>query len=336
VLVWLWGNEPALARAEAAAVARLAGMTGGAQLLDGHPVVALTMPPGAWRVLTRLGLCRAVLRCLGWAPDPEPPFRPERVVRGSFAVRLHSWHAAPAAVLSAAPPATAAALAAPVWRRLRAPRVDLGHPDTELHVFATPRGFWWGRLLHAFDGAAFAARRPRARPFWRSVALGPRKARCLVNLAGVRPGGRLLDPFCGTGAIPIEAALLGVRASAGDLDPAVVAGAARNVAHAGVDVALCRRDARAWGTAGRCFDAVVSDLPHGRTASLHGAERHELYRAFLEATARLLVTRGRAVLMVEAGSLPPPPPGLVVRQRCSEVVHSGLTREVVVLHKIGD
>jgi tRNA (guanine10-N2)-dimethyltransferase len=223
-----------------------------------------------------------------------------------------------------------------VWRRLRAPRVDLVRPDTELHVFATPRGFWWGRLLHAFDGAAFAARRPRARPFWRSVALGPRKARSLVNLSGVRPGGRLLDPFCGTGAIPIEAALLGVRVAAGDLDPAVVAGAARNVAHLGVDVALCQRDARAWTATGRRFDAVVADLPHGRTASLLGTERHELYRTFLEATARLLVARGRAVLMVEAGSLPPPPPGLVVRQRCSEVVHSGLTREVVVLHKTGD
>ncbi len=42
-----------------------------------------------------------------------------------------------------------------------------------------------------------------------------------------------------------------------------------------------------------------------------------------------------AALIVEAGSLPPPPPGLVVRQRCYEVVDSGRMREVVVLHRTG-
>jgi tRNA (guanine10-N2)-dimethyltransferase len=212
--------------------------------------------------------------------------------------------------------------------------VDLARPDTELHVFATSGGLWWGRLLHAFGGRAFEARRPRTRPFWRSVALGPRKARCLVNLSGVRPGGRLLDPFCGTGAIPIEAALLGVHAHAGDLDPRVAAGAARNAAHVGVDVTLRCRDARAWGAGGRHFDAVVADLPHGRAASLLGAERGELYRMFLGATARVLTPGGLAVLMAEAGALPPPPPGLVVVGRYPEVVHSAFTREVVVLQRI--
>jgi hypothetical protein len=86
--------------------------------------------------------------------------------------------------------------------------MDLARSDTELHVFAAPRGSWWGRLLHAFDGRAFEARRPRTRPFWRSVTLGPRKARCLVNLSGVRAAGRpALDPGHASGrptALPLH------------------------------------------------------------------------------------------------------------------------------------
>ncbi|HEX2184604.1 MAG TPA: methyltransferase domain-containing protein [Chloroflexota bacterium] len=342
-LVWLWGAEQTLAGAEVAAVAGQMGATGGVWPVPGHPAVAFAADPEAWPVLTRLGFARAVLRFLGHSADLAPSFRPDLVVRGSFAVRFHSLRASrtslappPAALGHTAPPVTAAALAGHLWRELRRPRVDLTHPETELHVFATPDGFWWGQLLHAFDGRAFAARHPQRRPFWRSVALAPRKARCLVNLSGVRPGGRLLDPFCGTGSIPVEAALLGVRAYAADLDPTVVAGAARNVAHLGVEVALCRRDARAWSAADGRFDAIVSDLPYGRTASLLGNDRHTLYREFLEVAARILVPHSRAVLMVWAGTLPAPPPRLVVEERFYEVVNAGLTREVVLLRKTAD
>ena len=84
--------------------------------------------------------------------------------------------------------------------------------------------------MWAAEARGFAAREPRRRPFRRSVALAPRKARCLVNLSGVQAGQTLLDPFCGTGSIPIEAALMGVRTVAADVDPVVVAGAARNFA----------------------------------------------------------------------------------------------------------
>jgi putative methyltransferase (TIGR01177 family) len=333
VLVWLWGQETELALAEVATLSGLSGGTAGGRRAGTPPVVVGPHLVAArvedWHVLERLGFGRAVLRCLGWSAAPRPPFDPRDVVRGSFAVKVHRLHAVGAMLTEV----SAAEVALPIWRRLRHPRVDLRHPDTELHVFVTPGGCWWGQLMHRFDQRIFEARHPRRRPFWRSVALSPRQARCLVNLSAVHPGGRLLDPFCGTASIPIEAALLGVQAHGADLDPVVVAGASRNAAHVGVEVALSWRDARSWGAADGCFEAIVSDLPHGRTASLHGAEREQLYRTFLAVALERLVMDGRAVLMVQAGTLPAPPPGLVVLGRYYEVVHGSLTREVAVLQK---
>lgn len=50
------------------------------------------------------------------------------------------------------------------------------------------------------------------RPFQDStISLSPRIARMLVNFTGVREGETLLDPFCGTGTILMEAATMGVN-----------------------------------------------------------------------------------------------------------------------------
>ncbi len=53
--------------------------------------------------------------------------------------------------------------------------------------------------------------------------LPPKLARILVNLAGADTNRHLLDPFCGSGTIPMEAALLGYNQITGsDNDPAQV------------------------------------------------------------------------------------------------------------------
>ena len=326
VLVWLWGADHAMGRAEVEALA-------------GTPFIALDrgLIAGSCpdhQVLRRLGYARSALRCLGRSDGPIPPFDPINVITGSFAVRAHRL-----ATAGNGPSgwSVAADIGAGLWRRLPCPRVDLRQPEVEIHVFITDRGYWWGQLLFTIDGAAFDARRPRRRPFWRSIAMAPRKARCLVNLSGVRAGGALLDPFCGTGSIPIEAALLGVRTSASDVDPVVVAGAARNFAALGLadGVDLRHLDARAWGELPHRFDAIVTDLPYGHSASIKGVDRDALYRAFLDVAASILVLGGRAVLMLPAGALPPSPADLTLEASFLEFVHGSLTRQVVVLQKGG-
>jgi tRNA (guanine10-N2)-dimethyltransferase len=329
-LVWLWGRDHELARAEVEALTRQTPVPLGPGL------VAVSVPAGGAALLGRLGHSKMVLRCLGWSATHQPPFDPAAAITGSFAVRVHRLLDVGRDSGSGAGRELERAIAGDLWRRLPAPRVDLHMPDAAIHVFVTAGGLWWGRLTSSLDAPAFTARRPTSRPFWRSTAMAPRKARCLVNLSGVRRGGRLLDPFCGTGSIPIEAALMGVRTLASDIDPAVVAGAARNVAALGLQrrIELRRRDARAWGACGLRFDAIVSDLPYGRAAAVRGAARDELYRGFLDVTAEILRPGGRAVLMAAEGTLPAPPPRLRLVRRFPEIVHGSLTREVVVFESV--
>jgi tRNA (guanine6-N2)-methyltransferase len=79
----------------------------------------------------------------------------------------------------------------------------------------------------------------------RPGALHPPLARALALLAGVRPGLTLVDPFCGTATIPIEAKLAcpELLAIGSDLDPEAVEAASRNAEAAGLEVELAVRDA---------------------------------------------------------------------------------------------
>ena len=343
LLFWLWGTDHGLARAEV-------------ESLTGQPALPLARGLVAshsseWPPLSRLAFTRTVFVCLGRTDDLTPPFDPAQLVTGTFAVRAHVPEAVEPADTTGAIGAigatalTGAATLGPsriarhvgelVGLRLPRPRVDLRRPETEIHLFVTPSGNYWGHPLIVIDGDQFAPREPHKRPFWRSMALPQRKARCLVNLSGVMPGGLLLDPFCGTGSIPVEAALMGIRCVASDVDPVVARGAALNFAALGLtEIGAQQLDARAWGDSPLRFDAMVADLPYGRSASIKGVDRDELYATFLETTARILQPGARAVLMAPEGTLSITPPGLAVRARHTEYVHGSLTREVTVLEKV--
>ena len=67
----------------------------------------------------------------------------------------------------------------------------------------------------------------------------PRMARTLVNIAGYNRGDIMLDPFCGTGGILIEAHLLGARVIGSDFDPLMVLGSRQNTARFRSDACGC-------------------------------------------------------------------------------------------------
>jgi tRNA G10 N-methylase Trm11 len=82
-----------------------------------------------------------------------------------------------------------------------------------LDVVAFPyhEGFALGPTVWVSDSTDFRRRgiqRPVPHP---DIALSPRLARTLVNLAGLGPGQTLLDPFCGAGTILVEAYRASIR-----------------------------------------------------------------------------------------------------------------------------
>jgi tRNA (guanine6-N2)-methyltransferase len=112
--------------------------------------------------------------------------------------------------------------------------------------------------------ATVAARigdRPLHRRAYRKVTVAgsvhPPLARALTLLAG-EP---FVDPFCGSGTIPIEGALAGLRTCGSDVDGRAIEVARLNATAANVDVPFHVADARRLGGA----DCIVTNPPWGRS-----------------------------------------------------------------------
>lgn len=318
LLVYLSGLHSRLPKAEVSAC-------GGRLIAENGRLLAVEIESES--LLLKLGYSSMLLEFLGISSSwRRLPFDPARLVQ-------------PYAIKTASVPGysglsdSKSVVEDLVWHSLGDPQVDLSDPETVLHAFVTGSSVWWGRLIHRFLPAEFEDRAVQQRPFFRSVGVPPRKARCLVNLSGVKPGQLLLDPFCGTGSFLIEAALAGAAVCGSDLDPAMVLGTRRNLDHFALSGDIRMMDARALEQWGVRFDALVTDVPYGRSASLKGADQSSLYGEFLESCAGVLKEGARAAIMAPQGMVVPPKGLFTTIDVFEEYVHGSLTREILVLER---
>lgn len=105
------------------------------------------------------------------------------------------------------------------------------HLCTATRIELIKNGREYYRVVELQDIAAYVAR-DQARPA-RDAKVGmlpPKLAQILINLCGDRPKGSvLLDPFCGTGVVLQEAALMGYAVSGSDLSERMVEYTKRNL-----------------------------------------------------------------------------------------------------------
>lgn len=163
-----------------------------------------------------------------------------------------------------------------------------------LDVIAFPyhSGYGLGPTAWVPDSASMRARgtgRPVPHP---DIALSPRLARTLVNLAGLEPGQTVLDPFCGSGTILVEAYAKSLRCLGLDSRASRVQEARENlhwsvggVTDRGYDIR--KGDARDLSRVlrGTRVDAVVTEpllLPH-----LDARPRTSTAKAMIEESARV-------------------------------------------------
>ncbi|MFQ6135072.1 MAG: DNA methyltransferase, partial [Nitrososphaerales archaeon] len=89
--------------------------------------------------------------------------------------------------------------------------------------------YYIGRTLEVVRNQEFISR-DLGRPFQNpKLSIPPKIARILVSLTGLKPGGNLLDPFCGIGTILQEAAVLGLKILGGDIDRQRVSETVKNL-----------------------------------------------------------------------------------------------------------
>jgi len=156
-------------------------------------------------------------------------------------------------------------------------KVNLTNPKEIVRVYV-------GEKIHVgiekflFNSQEFEERKSKNLPISYPITMHPRLARFMVNLARVPRGASILDPFCGTGSILIEAGIIGMRLYGSDIDERMIHASKMNLKKFGLSAILKISDV---GDIEGKYDAIITDPPYGRSSSTSGENMYTLYnRAF--------------------------------------------------------
>lgn len=176
-------------------------------------------------------------------------------------------------------------------------KVSLEKPDNEIRALITDEKVYVGLKLFEVNRSIFEERKVQNRPFFSPISLHPRVARGLVNISCVKKDELLLDPFCGTGGILLEAGLMGVRVAGSDIEKKMVKGCKQTLEAYGI------KNFDLFCTDIGCIDqyidsvgAVVTDLPYGKSTTTKGEDINSLYDRAFESIKKVLKTGKRAVI----------------------------------------
>ncbi|MDY6776994.1 MAG: methyltransferase domain-containing protein [Candidatus Nanohaloarchaea archaeon] len=198
--------------------------------------------------------------------------------------------------------------------------VELETPGEVFRVYLAGGEAYLCRLESEVDRSGFESRQNQYRPYSSPVTIHPRLARALTNLSKVERGGTVLDPFCGTGGILLEAGLIGCKVYGGDVQGEMVEGARENLEAYGVEADVRQAEFSevedVFGD--EEFDAVVSDLPYGKASKVEGDPAEE----FVERAPELA---DRAVFMSDREDIDGLKPDFEI------YVHRSMTRYVYVM-----
>jgi len=206
--------------------------------------------------------------------------------------------------------------------------VSLKKPEIEYRAVLSEDRCYFGKVIFRVDRGRFDDRNPGRRDFFHPGVMMPRMARTLINLTCVQSGDVMLDPFCGTGGILIEAEMLGLWAAGSDFDPVMASGSRQNITNS--DLLLA--DAACLPFSNRSIDAVVTDFPYGQSVCIRKTNTmDDLYDGALAEICRVLKTGRRAVVVTHRDISGIAGQRMTILQQHEQRVHKSLTRRILVL-----
>ncbi len=293
---------------------------------SGPGYIILELPPDSIPFIShRLALTRSVGRYLGsFEPDKLSEMAPMDLPGGTFAIRAKRFRGMMADVDSQ----KIVRSVGDIFSKNNS--VDLKEPDIIVRMFMSDKVHLFIEE-HKIESDLFEKRKVGERPFFSPISLHPKYARALINLTGAERGCTVLDPFCGTGGIAIEAAEMGMKTIVSDFDPHMVAGTRENMEFYGMELhdsnVLDIGDiAEHWSD----IDVVATDPPYGRSTRTGGEKIDDIYARSLGSISEVLRPGGCAgiVLPHEITS-----ERLIIQQILPQRVHSSLTRHYHIFRK---
>ncbi len=268
---------------------------------------------------TRLAYTKKVLQYLFDCPVKQleksmQDFEWESVYEKNFALRVYG------AVLDEAD------LAGYIWNNVKKPKVNLKKPKTRIELHFMNKKVYCGKVLWNNE-EKFDERRAHLRPELLPTSLHPRLARCVINLTGIKGNETLLDLFCGTGGILIEAAIIGLNASGSDINPDITGKCQENLKSFKLKLNIKTQDATKIK---QKFDYIVTDLPYGKNTGKMELER--LYTAFLSNLKKIMKKRAVVIFpdsinyekLIKKAKLK-------IEHEFSYYIHKSMTKKITLL-----
>ncbi|MEM0466583.1 MAG: TRM11 family methyltransferase [Candidatus Thermoplasmatota archaeon] len=214
--------------------------------------------------------------------------------------------------------------------------VNLTNPTHHLNLFFTNEQIYVGRLLHTNNRKQYEQRKVQYRPFFSPISLHPKWARTLVNLSQIKRNQTLLDPFCGTGGILLEAGLLGINIIGSDIEEKMIIGCKQSLNHYSIqNFMVFQADiSELPKKLIKPVDAVVTDFPYGRSTTTKKEDIQALYHRAYRTIAEILKKNGRAVIgLSDTKTIPQAQHDLELIEIHEFRVHKSLTRYFCVFQK---
>ncbi|MBQ6813486.1 MAG: TIGR01177 family methyltransferase [Methanobrevibacter sp.] len=215
--------------------------------------------------------------------------------------------------------------------------VNLSNPKSFIRVVSYKNTIYLAYAKYELNKKYFEDMKPHKRPFFHPGCMSPKLARCMVNLSRVREGDLVLDPFCGTGGILMEAGLIGAKVVGCDIDWKMKQGTATNLEYIGItDYKTHVVDIREMEMYEEA-DAVVTDPPYGISTTTCGEGASGIFTEFLESIEHSM-KKDALLVMASPDSLDVDSifkeVGFVLLERYSIKMHKSLTRIISVVAKI--
>jgi len=194
-----------------------------------------------------------------------------------------------------------------------------------------PDGSNWTAKYSPYRG-----RHPNERPAFHPTVLKPKMARIMVNISNAKT--EILDPFCGTGSILIEAAVNGLNVHGSDYDSRMIKRSKINLKHYNIKPkSLTKLNALKLSSKFKknSLEAIICDPPYGKSSPTSNKNIRQLFKKFIEESYSILKNKGRLIIMIPSTiSI-----NRLIYPKFNKLgqfdwyVHGGLTRRFVVLEK---
>ena len=322
----LGGENKELAKIEARELLKTEGYNPETGFEEGQIVIIKTSQKLALKTIRRLGMTKRVSRIIHSSEEKDIGKVIEQLPtldlgKSSFAIRQIRRN-----VISERKIAIKIGRKIPIENE-----IDLDNPDVKILFYTGLRTII--SILEENSTTSYKSclkHHVRYRPYFSPISIHPRIARSMVNLANCSPNDTVLDPFCGTGGILIEAADMGIKAKGMDLLEKMVVNSKGNLEHFGFEGEIKKGDVEE--SKSQSFEAIVTDPPYGIASSTGGENISELLQRTMNIFSEAM-EKGKRIVMAISN------PELIQTTNFKKIyqfewyIHKSLTRYIMVLEK---